>query len=31
MNLEPIPAYLILDEDVAFAGLRAPAEVEGIG
>ena len=31
MNLEPIPAYLILDEDPAFGGLRAPAEVEGIG
>ena len=29
--LEPIPAYLILDEDVAFAGLRTLAEVEGIG
>lgn len=29
--LEPIPAYLILDEDVAFTGLRALAEVEGIG
>jgi glucokinase len=29
--LEPIPAYLILDEDVAFVGLRSLAEVEGIG
>ena len=29
--LEPIPAYLILDENVAFVGLRALAEVEGIG
>jgi glucokinase len=29
--LEPIPAYLILDEDAAFAGLRALAEVEAIG
>jgi glucokinase len=29
--LEPIPAYLILDEDAAFGGLRALAEVEGIG
>ena len=29
--LEPIPAYLILDEDAAFIGLRALAEVEGIG
>ena len=29
--LEPIPAYLILDEDVAFVGLRALAEAEGIG
>ena len=29
--LEPIPAYLILDEDVAFVGLRTLAEVEGIG
>ena len=29
--LEPIPAYLILDEDAAFAGLRALAEVEGTG
>lgn len=29
--LEPIPAYLILDEDAAFAGLRTLAEVEGIG
>ncbi len=29
--LEPIPAYLILDEDAAFVGLRALAEVEGIG
>jgi glucokinase len=29
--LAPIPAYLILDEDVAFVGLRALAEVEGIG
>lgn len=29
--LEPIPAWLILDEDAAFAGLHALAEVEGIG
>jgi glucokinase len=29
--LEPIPAYSILDEDVAFVGLRSLAEVEGIG
>ncbi|MGB8402084.1 glucokinase [Bradyrhizobium sp.] len=29
--LEPIPVFLILDEDVAFVGLRALAEVEGIG
>jgi len=29
--LKPIPAYLILDEDAAFVGLRALAEVEGIG
>jgi glucokinase len=29
--LEPIPAYLILDEDAAFVGLRALAEVDGIG
>lgn len=29
--LEPIPAYLILDEDAAFVGLRALAEVEGVG
>jgi glucokinase len=29
--LEPIPAYLILDEDAAFAGLRSLAEVEAIG
>jgi glucokinase len=29
--LEPIPAYLILDEDAAFVGLRALAEVYGIG
>lgn len=29
--LEPIPAYLILDEDAAFVGLRVLAEVEGIG
>lgn len=28
--LEPVPAYLILDEDVAFAGLRTLLEVEGI-
>ncbi len=28
--LEPIPAYLILDEDAAFVGLRALAEVDGI-
>jgi glucokinase len=29
--LEPIPAWLILDEDAAFTGLRVLAEVEGIG
>ena len=29
--LEPIPAWLILDEDAAFTGLRALTEVEGIG
>lgn len=29
--LEPIPAYLVLDEDVAFVGLRNLAEVERIG
>ena len=29
--LEPIPAYLILDEDAAFVGLHVLAEVEGIG
>ncbi len=29
--LEPIPAYLILDEDAAFVGLRILAEVEGVG
>ena len=29
--LEPIPAYLILDEDAAFAGLRSLAEAEAIG
>jgi hypothetical protein len=29
--LEPIPVYFVLDEDVAFAGLRTLAEVEGIG
>lgn len=29
--VEPIPAYLILDEHAAFVGLRALAEVEGIG
>ncbi len=29
--LEPIPAYLILDEDAAFVGLHSLAEVEGIG
>lgn len=29
--LEPIPAWLILDGDAAFTGLRALAEVEGIG
>ena len=28
--LEPIPAYLILEEDIAFVGLRALAEVDGI-
>jgi glucokinase len=30
-SLEQIPAYLILDADVAFVGLRNLAEVEGIG
>ena len=29
--LEPIPAYLILDENAAFVGLRSLAEAEGIG
>jgi glucokinase len=29
--LEPIPVYLILDQDVAFTGLGKLAEVEGIG
>ena len=29
--LEPVPTYLILDEDAAFVGLRHLAEVEGIG
>jgi glucokinase len=29
--LEAIPTYLILDENAAFVGLRALAEVEGIG
>jgi glucokinase len=29
--LEPIPVYLVLDEDVAFTGLRTLAEAEGIG
>jgi glucokinase len=29
--LAPIPAYLILDQDAAFVGLRTLAEVEGIG
>ncbi|MBX9649524.1 MAG: glucokinase [Xanthobacteraceae bacterium] len=29
--LEPIPAYLILDDDAAFVGLRALAECEDIG
>ena len=29
--LEPIPVWLILDEDAAFVGLHALAEVEGIG
>jgi len=29
--LEPIPVHLVLDENVAFAGLRKLAEVEGIG
>lgn len=29
--LEPIPAYLILDEDAAFVGLRSLVEVENIG
>lgn len=29
--LEPIPTYLVLDEDAAFIGLRNLAEVEGIG
>ena len=29
--LKPVPAYLILDEDAAFVGLRTLAEVDGIG
>ena len=29
--LQPIPAYLILDEDAAFVGLRSLADVERIG
>nr|WP_291859511.1 glucokinase [Bradyrhizobium sp.] len=29
--LEPIPIWLILDQDAAFVGLHALAEVEGIG
>jgi glucokinase len=29
--IEPIPVYLVLDEDVAFTGLRTLAEAEGIG
>jgi glucokinase len=29
--LEPIPAYLILDEDVAFVGLRRLMETDGLG
>jgi glucokinase len=29
--IEPIPAYLILDDDVAFTGLRNLMEVEGVG
>ncbi len=29
--LEPIPVWLILDDDAAFVGLQAMAEVEGIG
>ena len=29
--LQPIPVYLILDEDAAFVGLRALADIEGIG
>jgi glucokinase len=29
--LEPIPVYLILDDDVAFTGLRALAEIDGFG
>lgn len=29
--LERIPAYLVLDEDVAFIGLRALREAEGLG
>jgi len=29
--LEPIPAYLILDDDAAFVGLRHLAEVDDIG
>ncbi len=29
--LEPIPVYLILDDDVAFTGLRAVAEVDSLG
>ncbi|MDA9432301.1 glucokinase [Bradyrhizobium sp. CCBAU 51627] len=28
--LEPVPAYLILDDDVAFTGLRALMEIEGL-
>ena len=29
--IEPIPAYLILDDDVAFTGLRNLMEVEAVG
>jgi glucokinase len=29
--LEPIPAYLVLDDEAAFVGLRTLAKVEGIG
>lgn len=29
--LAPIPAYFVLDNDVAFVGLRALREAEGLG